>query len=259
MTHIFGILLVAAGVLALLVAAIIIVVKVRENRRLDRVVADLGLVGRTRRDAVLTASRWVYRNQGFAKNRGAFLFARLGPTATHVLDRGGDCADKSRLVMALLDRAGIPSTLAMLYGTHDGPPTHVVVEAAYEHGRMVVDPVFDIDFPGDAEGTRYFGLRELRADPTILERRVAELTRLRGASDDKVSYYKLGTEHYSHARTMNLEKNAVTRAVAAVLARAGMDPTLVPRPVIFEDPMRLTATAAGLAGLTLTAAGWCLL
>jgi hypothetical protein len=246
--QIIAVTLVVAGLAGLALAAGLWWLKSRENRRLDRIVADLGLRMLPRRDAVLAANRWVYRNKGFGKNPHVFVSRRLGPTATHVLDLGGDCADKSRLTMALLDRAGVPSTLAMLYGSADGPPTHVIVEARYEHGRMAVDPVFDIDFPADATGERYFGIKELRADPKILVDRVRELSEQRGASDDKVSYYKLATEHYSHARTMNLDKNALTRAVAALLERLGQDPTLVPRPVVLEDPIRLCAMGATIAG-----------
>lgn len=240
--------LIVVGLFGLLVAVALWWLKWRENLRLDRVVADLRLRELPRREAVLAANRWVYRNKGFGKNPRVFLSRRLGPTASHVLDLGGDCADKSRLTMALLDRAGVPSTLAMLYGTADGSPTHVIVEASYECGRMAVDPVFDIDFPADAVGERYFGIKELRADPKILVDRVRELSEQRGASDDKVSYYKLATEHYSHARTMNLDKNAVTRAVSALLERLGHDPTLVPRPVVLEDPIRLCAFAATISG-----------
>lgn len=252
--QIMAVILMGAGLAGLALAAGLWWLKWRENQRLDRIVSDLGLRKLSRRDAVLAANRWVYRNKGFGKNPRVFLSRRLGPTATHVLDLGGDCADKSRLTMALLDRAGVPSTLAMLYGSADGPPTHVVVEASYESGRMAVDPVFDIDFPADGSGERYFGIKELRADPKILVDRVRELSEERGASDDKVSYYKLATEHYSHARTMNLDKNALTRAVAALLVRLGHDPTLVPRPVLLEDPIRLcaiAATASGGAALTI--------
>ena len=247
---------VVAGAVVFACAVVLHLMKIAENRRLDGVLQGLQIEGKSRKDAILAVNTWVYFNQGFAKNPENFLSPRLGPTPTDVLRHGGDCADKSRLTMALLDRARIPSTLAMLYGTADGPPTHVVVEASYEHGRMAVDPVFHIDFPADPEGKRYHGLASLRADPSILEQRVAELSRIRGATDDKVSYYKLKTEHYSHARTMNLDKNGLTRFVARAIEKSGQDPTLVPRPVILEDPIRLAAAGAYLVGLVLIALGW---
>ncbi len=49
---------------------------------------------------------WVYHNQGFDKNHHYFLVPALGPTPVQVIQHGGDCADKSRLVAAMLNNLG---------------------------------------------------------------------------------------------------------------------------------------------------------
>jgi transglutaminase-like putative cysteine protease len=45
---------------------------------------------------------WVYHNRGFAKNDRYFIVSALGPTPIQVMEQGGDCSDKSRLVTAML-------------------------------------------------------------------------------------------------------------------------------------------------------------
>src|SRR5262252_6615000 len=90
-------------------------------------------------EKIIAINHWVYRKQGFAPNDGYFLIRGLGPTPIQVLESGGDCADKSRLVSAMLSQLGIASGLAQIFPCGDCSPIHTVVEAEYEGGRMVVD------------------------------------------------------------------------------------------------------------------------
>lgn len=181
-------------------------------------------------------THWVYTQQGFAKNRNYFLFKRLGPTPMHVLEHGGDCSDKSRLLAALLNRFGMPATLVMLHRDADGPATHTVVETQYDGGKMVADPVFDIVFP--AGNGKFHDVVALRDDPTLLPARLDALTAERGA-EDKVAYYKRETESYSWPKTINWEKSPLLAWVGERLRARGTDPTLVMRPAFLEDPKRL--------------------
>jgi transglutaminase-like putative cysteine protease len=50
---------------------------------------------------------WVYHNKGFDKNDQYFVVSALGPTPIQVMAQGGYCAEKSRLVAAMLDSIGI--------------------------------------------------------------------------------------------------------------------------------------------------------
>ena len=90
---------------------------------------------------------WVYHNKGFEPNNQYFIIPVLGPTPVQVMERGGYCADKSRLVAALLNRLGIGAGLVMISPRRDCRFIHTVVEARYEGGRMVVDPTWDVDYP----------------------------------------------------------------------------------------------------------------
>lgn len=178
-------------------------------------------------------NHWVYNNQGFAKNRGYFLIRKLGPTPVQVLQSGGDCSDKSRLLAALLKRFGMDSTLVMLHACEGCKATHTIVETHYEGGRMAADPVFDIVFP--AGNGRFYGVKELKQDPSIMISRLDELKVQRG-SDNKVAFYKRETESYSWPKTINWEKNSVLQKVAALIEKYGHDPSLVMRPNFLEDP-----------------------
>ena len=106
-------------------------------------------------------NHWVYNNQGFAKNPRFFLSPRLGPTPLQVLESGGDCADKSMLLAAMLDELGIPSTLVMLYSRDYAQPTHTVVETRLPKFRAAADPVFDLVFPDGQGGL--LGVSQLQA------------------------------------------------------------------------------------------------
>ncbi|MGA7864608.1 MAG: transglutaminase-like domain-containing protein, partial [Stellaceae bacterium] len=57
---------------------------------------------------------WVYQNKGFAKNNHYFIVPALGPTPVQVLEFGGDCSDKSRLVAAMLKELNVGAGLVML-------------------------------------------------------------------------------------------------------------------------------------------------
>jgi len=66
-------------------------------------------------DKVRVLNSFVYHNQGFARNRGYYLLKSLGATPLQVLEKGGDCADKSPLLAAMLYQMGIKASPAMLY------------------------------------------------------------------------------------------------------------------------------------------------
>lgn len=220
--------------LAAFTCAVLLLISIRmDNSLLDQAIAGQ-LTTRPNTGAfVEELNHWVYNNQGFAKNRKSFLIKKLGPTPVQVLQSGGDCSDKSRLLAALLKRLGMDSSLVMLHACESCKATHTIVEVRYEGGRMAADPVFDIVFPaGDG---RFYGVKELKQDPSIMMSRLDELVAQRG-SDNKVAFYKRETESYNWAKTINWEKNGVLQKVAALIEKGGYDPSLVMRPHFLEDP-----------------------
>ncbi len=197
-------------------------------------------------DRVLALLDWVYHNHGFASNERYFLFKRLGATPVQVLEGGGDCADKSRLLSALLREVGIPSTMVMCFDVRSGRPTHTVVEARIgPGGYMLVDPVYDLWFPR-RDSTGFFGLTDLRRDATILPRRLDELIAARPRSP--IFAYNRAANVYDEASSINWRKNRSTRLVHDLLFLIrGEEVYRLRRPIVLEEPK--LAVAWGLAAL----------
>ena len=205
----------------------------KDSRKFGEIAFDQTKRVHSDSERILTLNRWVYHNKGFEKNQSYFLFQALGATPLQILEFGGDCADKSRLLMAMLSEINIPSTLAMLYPCPDCPPGHTVVEAKYEKGWMVVDPVFDIDFPDDKGG--FYGLSLLRQKHKLLVTRIQQLCKQRGKGD-KIERYDVMRTKYIYARTVNWNKNIITKSIAFILSWFYDDPFLIRRPRFLDDP-----------------------
>jgi transglutaminase-like putative cysteine protease len=189
---------------------------------------------------------WVYHNQGFSKNQGYFLVRKLGPTPVDVLERGGDCSDKSRLLSSMLRTIGISSTLALCIDER-GMPRHTMVDARLPDGsEMLLDPIWNLYFPKPEGG--YYGLIDLRRDPSILWRRLEEVT-AKAPARDKIHRYNRRYDTYDRASTFNWNKNGPTRLVKSLLAGPLGDRVYaVPRPAFLEEPKLFLAFAGlGLA------------
>lgn len=178
-------------------------------------------------------NNWIYFNKGFAQNRDFYLLSSFGPTAKQILAKGGDCSDKSRLLSTMLKSVGMNSTLVMIYECGTCGPSHTVVEAHYDKGRMAADPVYNIVFP-KSDGS-YRGVKELRDNPDLLIQRLDLLKEERG-HEDKIAYYKRDVETYSWVKTINWSKNMITQGVGGVIGQFTEDPFLVMRPHFLEDP-----------------------
>jgi hypothetical protein len=197
---------------------------------------------------------WVYHNKGFAKNDRYFIVAALGPTPIQVMEQGGECGDKSRLVAAMLDSLGIDAGLVMIAPCQHCGFIHTVVEAQYEAGRMVVDPTWDVDYPtGDG---RFLGVRDLAGTNRGRER-VTELRHQRLATE-KIVNMPTDDATFDYAVAMNWDRNVVTRTVAAMLRLGGYSPETFFRPKLLEEPKLSLiylligiATACVLGGLLL--------
>jgi hypothetical protein len=178
---------------------------------------------------------WVYHNKGFAKNDRYFIVAALGPTPIQVMEQGGECGDKSRLVAAMLNSLGIDAGLVMIARCQHCGFIHTVVEAQYEAGRMVVDPTWDVDYPtGDG---KFLGVRDLAGTNRGRER-VAELRHQRLATD-KIANMPADDATFDYAVSMNWDRNAATRTVAATFRLMGYQPETFVRPRLLEDPKLL--------------------
>jgi hypothetical protein len=190
-------------------------------------------------------NHWVYHNQGFAPNDQYFLIPALGPTPIQVLQSGGDCADKSRLVSAMLWQLGINSGLVQIFPCRDCGPIHTAVESEYESGRMVVDPIWNVDYPsGDG---KFLGVQDLAGSSRGREH-IHDLRARRGAGD-KIQYMPDAEATFDYARAVNWRKNVLSRTAAFGLRMLGYTPEQMLRPHFLEDPkLALTLSFLTLAG-----------
>ena len=187
-------------------------------------------------DKVLALLHWVYQNQGFRENRRYFLIPGLRATPLQVLEAGGDCADKSRLLTALLREVGVPCTMVLCFDPLTRKPVHTVVDAEIENGHdMIVDPVYDLHFPR-LRSADYYGLLELRKDPGILPRRLDELASA-ASRKSPVRSYNRASAVYDHASSINWKKNGLTSLAHALLRTVwGEDVYRFHRPLVLEEP-----------------------
>lgn len=178
-------------------------------------------------------TQWIYFNKGFAKNKQYYFWSKLGPTPGQIIDTGGDCADKSRLLAAMLKSVDMNSTLVMLYGYDNCDATHTVVEANYGNNLMAADPVYNMVFPkGNGQ---YWGIKDLRDKPFLLTGRLDQLKKEKGERN-KIAFYKRDIETYSWIKTINWDSSVLTRLAGRIVAFFSAEPFLVRRPHFLEDP-----------------------
>ena len=195
---------------------------------------------------------WVYQHRGFGKNEHFFIVPALGPTPIQVLEYGGDCSDKSRLVAAMLNELNVDAGLVMLSPCAKCGFIHTVVEARHESGRMVVDPIWHVDYPA-ADG-RFLGVRDL-AGTSLGREHVAELQRQRGAAD-KIAAMSAAEATFDYALAMNWDKNTATRTAAVALDLLGYSPEQMFRPRFLEDPKLALSLLFVLVGITIIGANF---
>ncbi len=176
-------------------------------------------------------------------NRSFFLHPSLhflSATPWQVAMGGGNCADRSRFMIVLLGMRGIRASKWALYAP-SGRPVHAVVELESEHGKMVVDPLFDLWFPRPGGG--YYGIEDLKRDPDILRQRVAYL---RATGEEPIGWvvlgYPLDKYVYHNARTINWDKSALMRLTyKSLYAVLGERVNQMERPFFVEQPALMVA------------------
>ncbi len=177
-------------------------------------------------DAKLPASEQALRTLDLMKrlpsesNESYFLippFHFLRATPRQIAERGGDCSDRSRLIVNLLHTREIHAAKWALYSPQMHP-VHAVVEVETERGKMVVDPLFGVWFPRPDGG--FYGIEDLRKNPQILRDRV-QYFQQRGIRPgrDNIAAYPLDLFVYDQARTFNWEKSSALHWIYQALHR----------------------------------------
>ena len=209
----------------------------RDRRALGALARHLSAEAETPYETVTNLMDWVYHDLGTRRNRSYFLFSSLGPTPAQVMRSGGDCADKSRLLCALLREVGVSATPAMSFDPKTGVPVHTIVQAEPVKGqRMIVDPSYNLFFP-QADGSGYHDLLDLRRDPAIVQMRVDELLRNSPTRREADKYYLASFSGYHGVSTINWGKGPAYAVVRDILyGWMGEEVYSVRRPFLMERP-----------------------
>lgn len=201
----------------------------------------------------LALMHYVHRSGGTRQNPHWFGWPGWRATSMQVVETGGDCADKARLLVALLHGVGLTATSALCFDADNGSPAHTLVEAKLPGGvRMILDPAFDLHFPRPGGG--YYGVSELRGDPDIVERRVQEHRGLRDAHRRSQDYYLRARADYSSVSTFHWNRGPVTRGILTMLRPVlGERVYSLYRPLWIEEPKLKAAvvciTSAGVLAM----------
>lgn len=238
----------------LLSASICAVSYERDRRVLSALAHDLSADAKTPCETVINLMDWVYHDLGTRRNENHFLFSSLGPTPVQVMRSGGDCADKSRLLCALLREVGVSATPTMSFDPKTGVPVHTIVEAEPLAGRrMIVDPSYNLLFPR-ADESGYYGILDIRRDPAIVQRRIDELFQRLPDQREENKYYLAAYTGYHELSTFNWEARASYAVIRDILYRwIGEDVYRLPRPFFLERPKLVVLIGCVLGGLLLLA------
>lgn len=166
------------------------------------------------------------------------IFKFMRPTPRQVIEFGGYCANKSRLLITLLQLNGISASKIALYDDA-GVSQHAVVEVEINKGeKMVVDPTYGLYFPKG--GNTYYNLDDLRKDEKILVQRIKELVmdNLKNDHIPDLSKYPLNQYVYRHPRTINWEKSIFMKCTYTLLSlMLGERINYIKRPTFVERPV----------------------
>lgn len=238
------------AVLSLTTAAALYATLLVDRAELRATARDVTTGCRDDADRVLALLHWVHAHHGTTRNPAHFLWSKLRATPVQVLGRGGDCADKSRLLAAMARELSMRATLAMCVDKPGGRPVHTVVDVMLADGStMLVDPAFELSFPrgggATASGGRgqYFSLADLRREPDLL---IERLNRLRAERPwpALVHFYDERRIGYAGATTINWDKNLAVRAIGNVMEGVmGERLYALPRPWFLEEPKAFVALA----------------
>ncbi len=226
----------------------------RDCRALSALADELSADAQTPYELVINLMDWVHHDLGTRHNEGYFLFSSLGPTPVQVMRGSGDCADKSRLLCALLREVGVPATPAMSFDPKTGAAVHTIVEAEPVKGRrMIVDPSYNLYFP-HADGSDYYDILDIRGDSTITGQRLTELFRNLPGRREEDKYYLAAWSGYHDLSTFNWDARAAYAALRDILYEwIGDDVYHLRRPILLERPKLAVLIGCVFGGLLLLA------
>ena len=204
----------------------------RQEAVLSRIAATYGTPGTPAGDVILAQNNYVSRLENFEENSARFLGV-LGPTPLDIIENGGWCSDRSRLLAALLNKSGIPAHAVMLRPCQTCPSNHTVVEAFTGNFWMAVDPTYGL-VHSKMDGT-YASIEDLQENSELVD------NMLRGYQGDsaRIASYDPQRYSYRYPLRMNFDRDPLTRLLGKGLALFEERLEMIRRPQLLERPRLL--------------------
>lgn len=177
------------------------------------------------------------------------IFRFMRPTALQVVRQGGDCADRARAFIVILNLFDIKARKLALYDA-DGRSVHAVAKVWTGRKPYYVDLLYNIAHK-DAGG-HLFSLAEL-ANERILR---TSIQRAVAAGNARAASYPIEEYNFENVHTLNWEKSIFTRIIYRILVQTLGEngAKTLPRPYLSEEPaLMVIALATGASILIIMA------
>jgi hypothetical protein len=186
-------------------------------------------------DDIISQARIFLRDSvGYRPHDSYFLlpiFRFMRPTALQVIRQGGDCADRARAFIVILNLFDIRARKLALYDAR-GRSVHAIAKVWTDREPYYVDLAYNIAYE-DAGGNP-LSLAEL-ANQRILE---SSIQRAVTAGNARAASYPIEEYDFGNVRTFNWEKSSFTQVAYRVLVEMLGEnrAKTVPRPYLSEEP-----------------------
>jgi hypothetical protein len=199
-------------------------------------------------DEIVFRSRMFLRESvGYRPHDSYFLlpiFRFMRPTALQVIRQGGDCADRARAFIVILNLFHIQARKLALYDAH-GHSVHAVAKVWTRRGPYYVDLLYNIAHEDEAGIP--LSLSEL-ANEDILR---SSVQRAVGAGNTRAAEYPIKDYNFENVHTLNWEKSILTQAIFGLLVETigEAKAKALPRPYLSEEPALMVIVLAAGASL----------
>lgn len=234
---------IALLIIVLAVAAGLLLQQRADRNRLAGFARAIAQPPRSKREIVLAATSRIH---GLPSRPDPVflspLFKAMGATPGAVIQSGGCCSGKSRLLILTLAELGIRSYQITLYH-QDGHAQHCLVETCLGKDRLIVDPSYGIYFA--TRGGDDLSLRDLQAGVTPVQLPVAPERKCGYPHDNP--YYAFD---YPASKTANWTSSPIRRIAYRLLhvaSKGAVDRLRVP--ALLEWPQHIFIALAASLGL----------
>jgi hypothetical protein len=200
-------------------------------------------------DIVSRTRKFLRDSVGYHANDSYFLlpiFRFMRPTALQVIRQGGDCADRARAFIVILNLFDIRARKLALYDAR-GHSVHAVAKVWTDRGPYYIDLFYNLAYEDAGGGP--LSLAELTNEGILR----SSIERAVSAGNAQAASYPIEEYNFGNVRTLNWEKSLVTQVVYRVLVKTLGENRVktLPRPYVSEEPALMVIVLATGASISI--------